>query len=335
MINIPTFVGIVVASILGLYLIVLTPPAEDPFVVKSKLHALDLGPITQPAMATIKVRHALTQKSFHIGLFGNSRMLMVGAEALGQSSVDVFNFALSSESLDGSVMMVDNLSTLSRLPKIIVIGLDNLHLQRDNVPIWPSLKARLSHALDGIVESLKNSKAVTSLRRSWRFVWGEKVRFDMVFDPTLVRIGIARVLTVVPFKVAAPGNLGYRSDGSQEALVRSATIEQHGRTSSRLDIANLNRNLKRLGTYVAEGHTVIIVETPLYPTHQQALDVSEPDYVLHARNEWHKTCLNMDLHCVDAPMIPDALNALWFDSTHPPEIPWAEAIATAIEESKN
>ena len=144
MIKVSVLVCFVVAAVCGLYSVALTLPSEDPFVRKDTLHPIDLSVMASPTVAALNLRHAQNHTSFALGLFGNSRVLMISAEALDRTPERFFNFALSSESLSGSVALATRLETMGRLPNTLVFGLDNLHLQRDNVPIWPSFSGRMA-----------------------------------------------------------------------------------------------------------------------------------------------------------------------------------------------
>ena len=330
MIKVSIFVSFVIAGVIGSYDLASTPPTKDPFAEKDAPSLVDLSVMSSPTLATLKLRHADNRAPFHVGIFGNSRMLMISA--LGKSPEQAFNFALSSESLSGSVLLATRLQTMGRLPKTLVFGLDNLHLQRDNVPIWPPFWMRTTHAAKTVLSALTDGAFVTAARRTWRFLWGEAVRFNSIFGPTLVQAGAKRMVRDTPLIPAAPGTGGYRRDGSQTHTTRAAKVHTIDRTSSRLDLALFRRNLESLGAFATAGHKVIVIETPIYPESQRRMNAEIPDYVQASRTVWQESCRALHLHCIDAPIIADTPTDRWYDATHAPENPWAKFVAKTISD---
>tara|TARA_R110001599_G_scaffold49471_1_gene141388 strand:+ start:196 stop:1215 length:1020 start_codon:yes stop_codon:yes gene_type:complete len=333
MIKVSVFICFVVAAVCSLYGVALTPPGKNPFTGKDSLQLIDLSVMASPTVACLKLRHADDHAPFALGLFGNSRILMISARAVDRSPEQFFNFALSSESLSGSVLLAERLETMGRLPKTLVFGLDNLHLQRDNVPIWPSFWTRITHAANMALSALADGAVITATRRTWRFLWGEAVRFDSIFGPTLLQAGVARIINDTALASATLGTGGYRSDGSQAHTTRAAITPAIGHTTSRLDLALFRQNLETLGALAAAGHNVILIETPIYPDSQRQMNETLPDYVRASRIVWHDTCRSFGLNCIDAPLIADTPSDPWYDSTHAPARPWAQFIAKAISQA--
>ena len=48
--------------------------------------------------------------------------------------------------------------------------IDNLHLQRDNVPIWPTFWTRITHAAKTVLSALGDGAIIFAARRAWRFL---------------------------------------------------------------------------------------------------------------------------------------------------------------------
>ena len=326
----PLFVCFIVAAVCGLHSIALTPAGKDPFAEKDNLALFDLSVMASPTVASLKLLHADHHAPFAIGLFGNSRMLMISARAINRSPEQVFNFALSSGSFNGSVLLAERLKTMERLPKTLVFGLDNLHLQRDNVPIWPTFWTRITHAAKTVLSALGDGAIIFAARRAWRFLWGEAVRFDSVFGPTLVQAGAARIINDTPLRPAPSGTGGYRSDGSQAHTARTAFTPPIGRITSRIDLALFRQNLEALGAFAAAGHNVILIETPIYPDSQRRMNANVPAYVQASRAIWRNTCRAFQLQCIAAPLIADTPSDTWYDSTHAPAKPWAKFVAETI-----
>jgi len=333
MIKVPVFVIFIIAAVCGFYSVALTPPQEDPFSGKNIPHVINLSMMASPTLAALKLRHAANHAPFALGGFGNSRMLMLSASAIDRMPEQFFNFALSSESLSGSVLLATQLQTIDRLPKTLVFGLDNLHLQRDNVPIWPSFWVRTTHAAESVLSALAEGAVLMAAQRTWRFFWGEAVRFDSIFGPTLVQAGALRMISTAQFTPAAPGTGGYRRDGSQAHTERAAIMPPINATSSRIDLALFRRNFESLGAFVAAGHTVIVIETPIYPKSHRRMNANVPSYVQASRAVWQDSCQALHLHCIDAPLIADTKDNPWYDSTHAPAAPWAAFVAKVISKA--
>ncbi len=333
MIRVSLFCILVVTSVLALYGIALITPQGDPFADKSQTNFIGLGKMPQPTIASLKIRHAQRHRNFDIGLFGNSRILMVDAKAIKVAPARLFNFSLSSESFNGTVQLIDKLAEQSKLPKILVVGLDNLHLQRDNVPFWPNFIDRLQIATQNIATAAVEARFVDAARHIWRFGLSETIRFDNAFGPTTILTAISRAVSGDPNYLTPIEARTYRADGSQKPPAGKGKIAPILPSSSHLVMAQFERNLERLGTHVAAGHRVIIMETPIYPAFQQQLDAAPTRAVISARQLWNAACSKFGFYCVDAPLIPDIPSAPWFDNTHPPEASWGAFIALEIQKA--
>jgi hypothetical protein len=202
------------------------------------------------------------------------------------------------------------------------------------VPIWPPFSQRIDHAVDGILRAFAEADdpAWTAARRLWRALWGETVRFNMVFSPQLLVHGIARLLQIDdPLPAAAPDRGGYRVDGSRR---QDTTNHQNfgiiPQTNSEMDIARLRDHMSVLGDLARQGHKIYLFETPLHPETAQKLETLEKPYVRKLRAIWHEDCARWNLTCIDAPLLDDAAATFWRDASHPPEQPWAAFINTTL-----
>lgn len=334
MINIRSFLILIAAGLIIIYTICEIPPNEDPFADKSSPKITDIQYTSPPAVADMKRRHTESHGPFSVGVFGNSRVLMLGSEALALPNTRYFNYALSSESLSGSLILIKDMAQQSRLPKTILIGIDHFYLQRDNMPIWPPFAQRIDHAIYGIRRALAATdySVRTAARRLWRALWGETVRFKMVFNPQLLVHGIDRILQIdKPMPEAAPDQGGYRADGSRR---QDTTISQNfgiiPQTNSEMDIAQLRDHLSALGDLAQQGYRIYLFETPLHPETAQKIETLENTYVRMARAIWHQDCARWNLTCIDAPLLDDTTAVLWRDASHPPEQPWAAFVKTTL-----
>ena len=100
---------------------------------------IDQLPIEQKA--SLKVAHALHTSRYDIGLFGNSRIEMIGQQHIGEQHGQLFNFSLSQSSFRQSVKLLKKLADQNRAPRISIICLDHVGLDMhkgDGVyPIFP------------------------------------------------------------------------------------------------------------------------------------------------------------------------------------------------------
>ncbi len=335
MISIRVFLGVILCGIILICFISETPPNHDPFADKSAIALVDIPYTTAPAINALKLRHVIKHEPYKLGMFGNSRVLMVGNQAMGVSNEQYFNFAISSESFSGSVLLIKQMADQLLLPQHVVVGIDHFYLQRDNVPIWPNFLGRLTYSVHGILRGLHNAEKplTTAARRAWRFVWGETVRLGMLFDPQLLFFGLARTLHIEePLPRVASSEGGYRPDGSRSPGQKFADeIHIIQPTNSKIDVDQLRHNLSVLGELAQQGYTFFIVETPLHPTTAQKLGTLETQYMKSTRDIWHQECIRWALNCMNAPAdIGDGTADRWYDESHPPEKPWAAFIKSFL-----
>lgn len=285
-------------------------------------------------IAAMKLRHAQTRDAAPVGIFGNSRVLMLGHDDLGFSNQRFFNFAISSESLSGSVLLANRLASQSLLPANVIVGIDHFYLQRDNVPIWPDFSERLKYNVNLIWHGLHTAGVplATSAQRLWRALWGEPIRFKMAFDPQLLLHGLTRLLHLPEELPAAEvGKGGYRPDGSRwQGQTPAKDLGVIAPTNSKIDLGKLRQNLAALGKVVQQGHKVYVFETPLHPLTAHKLDVLETPYMKESRRIWHQECTKWRLICIDAPILDSVPAIPWPNETHAPETPWADFIRSIL-----
>lgn len=336
MVRIPLLIGLVIGGIAALYAVALTLPGKNIFDTRTSPQLTDPGPTTPSIVGHMKMRHALDQPAFDVGVFGNSRVLMLGAESLGLSADRYFNFAVSSDSFYGGVLAADTLAVNGKLPNTLVFGLDNLNLQRDNNPAWPYIWHRLAWAGERIGDALADPEVSWAwlARRVWRSVWSETIYFKQTFGPTMVKTGLLRLLGADTAVGGSADKRDFRTDGSVVNQGRDSAIGPMTRPSARMDMALFLDELDRIGRFKASGSRVFIFETPLYPDVQRPFDATPPAYVTEIRKRWHATCRDLGFTCVDAPLIDGGgADGAWYDASHPPEKAWGRFIKTHIAQA--
>lgn len=336
MIKIKLFIPLVLLGLLGLYVISLTPPPTDPFLDKSNTYLIDPGPITPTISAHIKLAHAESQSRFKIGIFGNSRVLMIGADAFEYPKHSFFNFSISSESIHGTAIMLDRLYVLNKLPEITVIGLDNLNLQRDNTPISPFFWDRIKWITHNTLFALTKGQAPirTIMRRIWRFAILEMIRLKVIFGPEMAQAGLYRLMKMEIPNYGALASSGFRPDGSFRNKGRQAKINPIPQPSSLIDQLLLSETLQQINKTTKGNSQVFIFETPIYPDSHLILNSDPLAHVIKTRKLWHQKCSEFKFICMDAPLIRGDTNNHWYDATHAPEGPWATFISEQLKDEQ-
>ncbi|MBO6949695.1 MAG: hypothetical protein JJ855_17075 [Rhodospirillales bacterium] len=329
MVRIPLLIGLVIGGIAGLYAMALTLPGKDIFDTASPSQLMDPGPTAPSIAGHMKLRHARNRPAFDVGVFGNSRVLMLGAESMGFKTGRYFNFAIASDSFYGGVLAARTLAENGKLPRTLVFGLDNLNLQRDNNPSWPYIWHRIQWAGERIVDAVSDPGVSWAwlARRVWRSVWSEVIYFKQTFGPTMVKAGFLRLIGADAALEGSAENRNFRADGSVFNPGRDPNIGPMARPSARMDMILFLDELDRIGRFKEPGTRVFIFETPLYPEVQRQLETDPPAYVNEVRERWHEKCRALGFACIDAPLIEgDGADGRWYDVSHAPEKPWARFI---------
>ncbi|HWV55305.1 hypothetical protein [Pseudorhodoplanes sp.] len=116
------------AATIGAVAAVFHAPAHDFSSQGTKsayLDALSADALTQLKLG---VRH-----TFDIGLFGNSRSIMVGSQEL-DTPCSFFNYSIPGTTFRTSVALLEALAAQNRAPNLAVISLDNLEIQMMAIP---------------------------------------------------------------------------------------------------------------------------------------------------------------------------------------------------------
>lgn len=328
------FIVLALCGIVAAYALCLVPPHQDVFARTPPTALIDLDEAPPATIATLKLRHYRQMGPVAVGIFGNSRVLMLGHAALGLKQETFFNLALSSESFFGAIALIRKLENEATLPNTLVIGLDNFILQRNNSPFWPPLSERIGETWRILGEEIQSPSmsARSVLRVLWRAYLIETIRFKMTVHPTLALAGAEHLLGIDTVEPASDETGGYRRDGShQMSSVRTPKIVAPLLSDARIDLRRLRAGLEYLGQLVQQGKTVYIFETPLHPDVLPVLLPPRRSYVQDMKHLWHEDCRRLGLKCVDAPLIADAVESPWADASHPPEKPWGAFIANHLQ----
>jgi hypothetical protein len=284
-------------------------------------HRLDSLPVSQ--VANIKLAHARTSPAYDIGLFGNSRSMMVSSQDLGFDDLRFFNFSLAGSSFRQSIMFLEILAAHDAAPDISVISLDHLELSMlANQDIFT--------ARDRI------TVAMFDLADIWQRFGMSGVFARSIADPLLVEWNaFARLLDVrrvwaklsvmFPHLLPAfkPANELNQADGS-----RSMEIAHQPFSRSDYKItphpfhfdAYLARDFERLAILSQQGLTIMVYESPLNPANQKRFLESPTPAAAHYRNIARAACDENGLHCafLNVPLGLETHPPYWPDTSHAP-----------------
>jgi hypothetical protein len=275
-----------------------------------------------------KLAHAKKVAKYDIGLFGNSRTLMVSASDLRIPNFRFFNFSVPGQSIRSSIELLELLAKADKAPKLILIGLDNMELEFYGNPEIRRPIRQIRLAMNDLVSGASTLNLKDRIRMTWRHLY------------TVGYIGILRYLSYrsvndglewqyhESFGIGGWRWLGrnrgryYRSDGSRLQLITGAVRK----TRHRLPIVApsiiggyLAHDLKRLAQLKSSGRTRIIVfEGPLAPRLIRPRGKSSPR-ANALRQQFRQSCKIHMLVCMTPPYDnPELLKSGWRDASHPP-----------------
>jgi hypothetical protein len=267
--------------------------------------------------ARAKMVTALGNARFTYGLFGNSRSLMVGRGLLDLPVEQYFNFSLSGQSFRNSVMLLEWLDEVGKLPEFAIISVDHFGLEFFGNGTIPSLSVRF-RSLARDLQSIHNFNGSerSYVRATWRFAWSLWQDVKMTFSATSLFHATELLLGIRHKQLT----LGYRSDGSRKQTHRTKghVLPTHAWQPGRrqIDLALMQIDLRTLRDLQERRNvTILIYESPIHPKLQIA------DSRHHKiRKLFFKTCLQFDLECISTPSLgPLDPNDTWSDWTHAPE----------------
>ncbi|MSP67829.1 MAG: hypothetical protein EXQ96_07000 [Alphaproteobacteria bacterium] len=329
------FLSALLLGVIGVALLSYVGPSGRPFAWDGA-QPVALDSFYPDRIWAAKIAHARETPRYDLGLFGNSRSIMVAA-----GDIDLpcrfFNFSMPGESFRNSVEMLEALGRHHRAPAIAVISLDNFELQYMGHPEFPPLGLRLRRAfLDlGFVPSEGTLSARDAARLSWRHVLVTWLRVKEMFTADYVIAALGRALRLdwqpAPVPVGSAG--GYLLDGSRSVAPR-ARGEDLGlvpRPPSHSVIPGLLRHdLARLAALRQRGlvDRVMVYESPLSPGNAERLLADPTPLAAADRAAFLATCHALLLDCRPATSL-DAAASDWTNADHPP----AGALGTMVRGS--
>ena len=275
-----------------------------------------------------KMATALKHERFNYGLFGNSRSLMVGRQLLDLPAEQYFNFSLSGQSFRNSVMLLNWLSKVGKLPKMAIISVDHFGLELFGNGTVPSPSLRLRSLIRDL-ESIHDFGGSwrTYIRTSWRFIWSFWQDLKMLFSAEALFRSAELLFSTGSDRTTS----NYRDDGSRKQTRRleGPTLPVSALQPSRrqIDPALMQVDLRNLRD-LQEHHDVklFIYESPLHPNVRY--NNSQHQKI---RKLFLRTCTQFDLECIPAPSLNAfKTNEKWSDWTHAPETLLATWLKTKV-----
>jgi hypothetical protein len=299
-------VALLVAGLMAIYRVDLSDPFAET-AADGKCRTLDM--FTPQDIAEIKYEHAEALERFDLGLFGSSRVLMVGSSDIDSRSSRFFNFAVGGMSLRQSVALLESLAAVKRAPRLVLIGFDNMTAQFYGNAEWPPMPERLVHVYRDLIEpEARQTLGLNArIRMAWRHMWTFWQTAKQSLGTSRLR---ARMFEVNPNNETDC----YRSDGSRKRRENFAPTKITLTPPAKQSVppGYLDNDMARLA---AIGDSKIIVfETPLAP----GLVSSDPISAA-TRAAWFTACAAHGLTCVSAPVtVQSESGPYWSDVSHSP-----------------
>lgn len=269
---------------------------------------LDILPSDE--IAALKIRHAEMVPAYDVGLFGNSRILMIGARELGLGNRRVFNFAVPGQSIQQSIRLLEELRARGKLPKIALISMDHVELGlQGGAAVYPGPPWRWLQALSDL--------RIVWSRDGWRAaavqivntLAAEGRELAITFNRSFVQTKVEALVD------STKATSRYRPDGSRIETPPAGPVVI-GRLSRRAEhYPELEHDLNRLRTIQQDGVRIVIYESPIAPQLVQDGEQQLSSNARDVRRRFHAACKSMQLECYGPPL----LNSMeWFDRDHAP-----------------
>lgn len=287
--------------------------------------ALDGLPVED--LAALKLLHLERHARYDVLILGNSRSLPLTAADLGLPAERLFNASLTGESLRSSVLLLERLAELDRLPRVALISMDNAELNYYGNPQWaPAAQRWPQLSRDMAVGLTRPLIAWPDLARmSLRHGMTEATLLARKFNADRIWRGLrawGAWLTGGDDGLAqrTHNGVGYHADGSRpspraETPHRARPLPVPNRN---LLPGYLDYDLERLAAIGRNGTQVIIFETMLHPEFHAAAMAHPSVVAAESRKALVDLCARHAIQCHPAPARYDDLGLAWWDDSHPP-----------------
>jgi len=269
-------------------------------------------------IAAIKMAHAAQCLVYDVGLFGNSRSVQVGKSDISLGNSTFFNFSVPGTSIRQSVVLLEELAEMGKVPRTVLISFDNAETQYFGNPCFPRFRPvqGISDIIHGVTDPHTSLKDL--LIMGWRYIRDSYHMFksSFSFEQMKARIGFC-------FPGAAPMPLGSRStfkrDGSRpDRSDASVQREQTGLQSGRVLLGYLRHDLERIALIKKNCNQIIIYESPLEFKTALRYWGHPSSYAKRTRDLLRETCGRLGLECYCYGEPARIKTGAWVDATHAP-----------------
>lgn len=303
--------------------------------------ALDRLPVED--VAALKMAHLERHVAYDVLVLGNSRPLPLRVTDLDMEPRSFFNASLTGESLRSSILLLERLAEVGRLPRVALISFDHAELNYYGNPQWPPLGIRWGQlASDLWAGWMRPTISGRELARmTSRHLANEAAILARKFNFVRVMRGLGawrQTLIGGDDGLAPPAvdGQGYLADGSRPPAPADKPFTGQALATPNRNIlpGYLDYDLERLAALKRAGAQIVVYETLLYPEmHRKAM--AQPSTIAaESRSSFTSLCARHGLECHQAPPDFDGRGLPWADAGHPPASVLAAWIMTFVHEPK-
>lgn len=268
-----------------------------------------------------KLAHAQLAPRYDVGLFGNSRVVMVSHSDVDLKERTFFNFAVPGQSVRTSIALLEDLVRRKKAPRIVLIGFDNAALEfyqnPDTRRPWSLVRAFQRDLLVPASEISLKDRARMAFRHVYS-VWLAGAYRYLNFSQLMQ--GLAYRFHAHSSAAGPAADPQYRPDGSrqqQQRLKPAVQLQRLTYATPSILQGYLAADLRRLAAIERQANLqVVLFETPLAPG--ALVGAGRPSANVHrTRKTLQRVCASEKLICW---LTPDSRldgGALWADGSHP------------------
>lgn len=245
-------------------------------------------------------------------MFGNSRAIQVGARDIGVDERRFFNFAVPGASIRQSVLLVERLEEIGKLPRTVIVSFDNAALEYYGNPVHPRPPMRWMIAARDLAHGFGDPGIALCgvARMAWRHAFIEW--------HALIGLLNAQHLRTRLFAGMKDGEqLTYLADGSRprHGLGELRRLTPVATLAPSIMPEYLAYDLSRLAAIRTGDVRLLVYKSPLAP----GLSHASGDHANAVRARFLTAYAALNIACASAPKLGgDGAPPYWDDSSHAP-----------------
>ena len=287
------------------------------------------GPMTAAEMYAAKFAHARANPGYAVGVFGNSRSLMLGANHLGLKKGTFFNFSVPGQSMRTSVVLLEKLAAAGKAPRTALVSFDHAELEFYQNPDLRGVLLRSRLAWQDVALVFDKNPPPTNqwLRIGWRQIYAAYNGLSKYLDAEQLKLGIRwwrrGLIYGDPWKreMRLGSSAGYRRDGSIAAPPAKGpqTVRFLPRAAPSVLTHYLAHDLRRLARLRRSGINVIVYESPIEPKNARHFAAQPSIHAVSVRTVLKAVCRETGLEChlFRHTALPPAISP-WQNADHAP-----------------